>query len=174
MNRLTDSELLELLNDLESDRVEPFDLYPIPTANISDLSRGVFENEYLPLAFAPDLLVENTRSYEERLATCKMIVSPANTTPTLLGLLSMGKSPQDFIPGASIQFLRIDGVELSDPVVDEELIGGAIVETLRRTEEKLKAHNRTAIDVTSAATHNITPDYSFTCYLSNTLQCDSA
>lgn len=39
----------------------PFDIYPIPTASISDLSRTVFEGEYLPAAFAPDILDGNNR-----------------------------------------------------------------------------------------------------------------
>ncbi|PIE01462.1 MAG: transcriptional regulator [Acidobacteria bacterium] len=133
----------------------PFDIYPVPSAKITDLSKTIFENEYLPSAFAEDVLKENSRTHEERLASCKMIVSPEDTTPTVLGLLSMGKTPQDFIPGAYIQFLRINGTELADPVVDEESIRGGFVEILRRCEEKLKAHNRTAIDITSTATHRI-------------------
>jgi ATP-dependent DNA helicase RecG len=131
----------------------PFDIYPVPSAKISDLSKLIFENEFLPAAFAPDVLEANGRSYAERLATCKMTTSPEETTPTVLGLLALGKSPQDFLPGAYIQFLRIDGTELADPVIDAENIGGTIVELLRRAEEKLKAHNRTAIDIVSAPTH---------------------
>jgi len=137
----------------------PFDLYPIPTATITDLSRLVFENEYLPSAFAADVLKENGRSYAERLASCRMTVSPTETTPTVLGLLAIGKSPQDFLPGAYIQFLRIDGSELADPVIDEEEIGGAVVEMLRRIEDKIKAHNRTAVDIESNATHEISQPY---------------
>lgn len=137
----------------------PFDIYPIPSAKLTDLSKTIFENEYLPAAFAPDVLEENNRSYEERLASCKMIVSPSDTTPTVLGLLAIGKSPQDFLPGAFIQFLRIDGTELADPVIDEEDISGALVDLLRRAEEKLKAHNRTAVDIVSAATHQISSAY---------------
>ena len=190
MNRISDSELLEYLNDIESDRVErkqsftccvlaneqderilnerrryknlPFDLYPIPNANILDLSKILFENEYLPLAFAPEILSENNRSYEEKLASCKMIISVEDATPTLLGLLSNGKNPQDFLAGARIQFLRIDGIELTDRVVDDDLIGGALVEMIRRTDEKLKAHNRVAVDITSDATHDINQHYPLT------------
>lgn len=142
-----------ILNEKRRHKNLPFDIYPLPSSKISDLSRLVFESEYLPAAFASDVIENNGRTYEERLASCKMIVSPGDTTPTVLGLLALGKSPQDFIPGAYIQFLRIDGTELADPVVDEEEIGGAVVEMLRRTEEKLKAHNRTAVDITSNATH---------------------
>ena len=140
----------------------PFDLFPIPNAGISDLSKVLFENEYLPQAFSPEILLENNRSYEEKLASCKMVSSVDEATPTLLGLLSIGKCPQDYIPGARIQFLRIDGVELSDRIADEELIGGAIVEMLRRADEKIKAHNRVAVDITSDATHDINQHYPIT------------
>ncbi len=142
-----------ILNEKRRYKNLPFDICPIPSAKVTDLSKTIFENEYLPAAFATDVLEANRRTSEERLASCKMIVSPDDTTPTVLGLLAVGKSPQDYLPGAYIQFLRINGTELADPVIDEENIGGAMVEMLRRTEEKLKAHNRTAIDITSAPTH---------------------
>lgn len=142
-----------ILNEKRRYKNLPFDIYPVPSAKVSDLSRVIFESEFLPAAFATDVLEANGRSYEERLASCKMVLSPDDPTPTVLGLLALGKSPQDFLPGAYIQFLRIDGTELADPVIDEESIGGGLVEMLRRTEEKLKAHNRTAIDITAASTH---------------------
>lgn len=148
-----------ILNEKRRYKNLPFDLYPIPSAKITDLSKVIFENEYLPAAFAADVLEANSRTYEERMASCKMIVSPDENTPTVLGLLSIGKTPQDYLPGAYIQFLRIDGTELADPVIDEENIGGALVEMLRRAEEKLKSHNRTAIDITSAPTHKIETPY---------------
>lgn len=137
----------------------PFDLYPVPTATINDLRRTAFEDEYLPQAFAPDILEQNGRSYEQRLASCRMIVSPVDTTPTVTGLLAIGKSPQDFLPGAYVQFLRIDGGGLADPVIDEEEIRGGIADMLRRAEEKLKAHNRTGVDIVSAPTHQLSSPY---------------
>lgn len=148
-----------ILNERRRYKNLPFDLHPMPIAQLSDLSRLLFENEYLPRAFADDVLEANGRSYEERLASCRMIVSPTETKPTVVGLLALGKSPQDFIPGAYIQFLRIDGTELADPVTDEEKIGGSVADMLRRTEEKLRAHNRTSVDITSHATHTISTPY---------------
>lgn len=148
-----------ILNEKRRYKNLPFDIYPIPSAKITDLSKGVFENEYLPQAFAEDVLESNGRVYEERLSSCKMIVSPQDTTPTVLGLLAVGKSPQDFLPGAYIQFLRIDGTELADPVIDEDNIGGALVEMMRRIEEKLKSHNRVAVDITSGPTHRTEQAY---------------
>lgn len=137
----------------------PYDLYPVSSAQLRDLSQLFFELEYLPSAFAPDVLEQNGRSYEERLASCRMIVSPDETTPTVVGLLTLGKSPQDFLPGALVQFLRIDGNELADPVIDEAAIAGNLLDVLRRTEEKLKAHNRTTVDITSGATHLMASPY---------------
>lgn len=137
----------------------PFDICPIPSARLADLSRVIFEMAYLPEAFADDVLQTNNRTYEERLASCKMVVSPENPTPTLLGLLVLGTRVQDFLPCAQIQFLRIDGTELTDPVIDEYLIGGTLIDMLRRTEEKLKAHNMVAVDVTAGVTHHVRSAY---------------
>ncbi|MGL6225687.1 MAG: ATP-binding protein [Thermoguttaceae bacterium] len=137
----------------------PFDINLVPSSTLSDLSRLVFEQEYLPAAFAPDILETNHRTYEERLASCRMIASPTNTTPTVLGLLCFGKSPQDFIPGACIQFLRLAGVELADPVTDEEKIQGTLPEVLRRVNDKFNAHNTKAVDIVSSPTHILTVQY---------------
>lgn len=148
-----------ILNEKRRYKNLPFDIYPVPIAKLTDLSRLIFENEYLPQAFAEDVLENNNRSYEERLSSCRMIVSPKETTPTVTGLLAIGKNPQDFLPGAYIQFLAINGTELADPVIDEAEIGGGLVEILRRTEEKLQAHNRRTVDISSQPTHQIAMPY---------------
>jgi ATP-dependent DNA helicase RecG len=136
----------------------PFDIAPVPPAKITDLSKMFFDNEYLPSAVAVDVLEENHRSYEERLASCRMIVAPEEPTPTVIGLLTLGKRPQDYIYGAYIQFLRIDGTELADPVVDELTANGNISEMIRRIEDILIAHNRKAYDI-SKGPHIISCDY---------------
>jgi ATP-dependent DNA helicase RecG len=98
----------------------PFDIYPIPGASLDDLSSLMFEGGYLPAAFAPGDLDANSRTYEERLASCKMIVSPDSPTSTVLGILSIGKNPEDLLPGAREQFLRINGTALADQQGDIE------------------------------------------------------
>lgn len=141
-----------ILNERRRHGQRPFDLEPVPSSRLSDLSLTFFENEYLPQAFAPDVLEANDRTREQRLASLKMIASPDDPTPTVLGLLVLGKSPQDFIPGAYVQFLRIEGTELADPIVDAEDIRGAVSDALRRLDDKLISHNRVAVDLTSART----------------------
>jgi ATP-dependent DNA helicase RecG len=117
---------------------------------VHDLSRLFFEEEYLPSAFASDILEENNRTYEQKLASCRMIVSPDDPVPTISGLLILGKKPQDFIPGAYIQFLRLDGPGLADHVTDTENFYGNISTLLNKLEQKLSAHNRISVDIVSA------------------------
>ena len=93
-----------ILNEKRTHKHLPFDLHPVPNATLADLAKRIFTDEYLPHAFAPDVIAANHRNYEEQLASCKMIVSPSDTTPTVLGLLALGKGPQAFLPGAAIQF----------------------------------------------------------------------
>jgi ATP-dependent DNA helicase RecG len=147
-----------ILNEKRKFRDQPYDLHPIKHAQLSDLSRAFFEDNFLPKVFADDVLKANNRTYEERLSALKMIYSTDDPVPTVLGLLTLGKSPQDFIPGAYVQFLRIDGTELFHPIIDEEVIKGTFIEVIKFTEMKLKAHNRTAVDI-SQGPQILTYDY---------------
>ena len=148
-----------LLNERRRYGDRPFDLQPIPTTELGDLNLVQFENEYLPQAFSSDVLGANDRSLEERLSATKMIAAADNPLATVMGILVIGKSPQDFIPGAFLQFLRIDGEDLSDPVIDSEAINGAVPDILRRVDEKLRGHNRVAVDIVSADTEHKTETY---------------
>ena len=127
----------------------PFDLQPIPTSNLSDLNLIQFEQEYLPQAVDSDILAANERTLEERLSVTKMIASVDEPFATVMGILVLGKNPQDFLPGAYIQFLRIDGNQLTDEIFDSEAIRGGISDQIRRLDDKLRAHNRIAVDITS-------------------------
>ena len=140
-----------ILNEKRRHGNMPFDLYPIPSSSLRDLNLTQFENEYLPQAFDRQVLEANERTAEERLAATKMVASADDPTPTVMGMLVLGKSPQDFLPGAYIQFLKLDGPELSDNIIDAEDFRGSVVDILRRLDEKLNSHNRISIDFTSAS-----------------------
>lgn len=148
-----------ILNEKRRFRDLPFDAQPVPSAKLSDLSRVDFESTYLPSAVAPDILAANDRSYEQRLAAAKMVASADDPTPTVLGLLVLGIRSLDFLPGAYIQFIRIEGKELADPIVDEQVIDGPVGEILRRVDEKIASHNRVAVDITSASAELRTQPY---------------
>ena len=76
-------------------------------------------------------------------------VTSDQVVPTVVGLLAVGKSPADFVPGAHVQFLRIGGIQLSDPIIDQRDCHGPLSEMLREVDDVLSAHNRIATDVTS-------------------------
>ncbi len=138
-----------VLNEKRRYRDIPFDIHPMPSATLSDLNLLQFEYEYLPQSIDPETLEANDRSVEERLAAMKMIASTDEPVPTILGMLVLGKRTLDHIPGAYIQFLRFAGNDPTDPISDEQAISGTIKDVLRRLDEKLNGHNRTAVDITS-------------------------
>lgn len=138
-----------ILNEKRRHRDRPFDVQPMTVAAIEDLDQVRFQAEYLRAAVPVDILEANDRSPVQQLAATKMIVSEGQPIPTVLGLLVVGKTTRSFLPGAYVQFLRIQGVALDEPIVDEELIDGTVADMVRRLEEKLIAHNRTRVDFVS-------------------------
>ncbi|MHB1513625.1 MAG: ATP-binding protein [Acidiferrobacter sp.] len=133
-----------ILNERRRFRDRPFDVQPLAEATQDDLDLLRFEQEYLPSAVAADVLAANERSREQRLAATKM-TAEGGLRPTVLGLLVIGRSPSDWLPGAYTQFLRIAGTDLTAPVEDEAAIYGAVTDQIRRLEEKLDTHNRRSI-----------------------------
>ena len=150
-----------ILNEKRRSGDLPFDLCSIPTAGVSDLNLVQFRYEYLPQAFSAELLEANERTLNEQLAATKMIISSDELTATVLGILTLGKNPQDFLPGAYVQFLKIDGDALTDDIVDDEAIRGPIPDQIRRLDDKLIAHNRIAVDITSGPLEKRTALYPF-------------
>lgn len=144
-----------ILNEKRRYRDRTFDIHPVPTCPLGELNRIVFENEYLPQAVAPDVLAANERSYEERLASTGMIASVEDPRPTVVGVLTLGKTPRTWLPCAYIQFLRVAGTNWGDPIADEQEIDGTIDQMLRRLDEKLKAHLMVSVDFTSGSTTEI-------------------
>ena len=130
----------------------PYDLNPVPSAKLSDLSKVFFEEEYISNSFSQDVIESKDRSYEELLASSRMIVSPDEPTPTVVGILTLGKNPQTFIPGAAIQFLRIKGTKWGDPIIDEEKINGNLKKQIEKLDQKLVAHNRVTVEFSSSPT----------------------
>lgn len=130
-----------ILNERRRHGDRPFDVQPMRGATLQDLDMLRFEREYLPALVAPDILAANERSLEQKLAATKMVASESEATPTVLGMLVIGTAPENWIPGAYTQFLRLDGEDLTAPVIDEAVIRGTVGDQIRKLEDKLLAHN---------------------------------
>ncbi len=137
----------------------PFDLHVHASATLGDLDRITFLEGYLPSAIAPDILEDNGRTYEQQLASVRFVSVDPPYRPTVVGLLVVGKIPTDFIPGAYIQFLRINGTELTDPIMNREEIHGALPYLLRRMDDLLSVNIVTPTDIRSHSTEDRHPDY---------------
>jgi ATP-dependent DNA helicase RecG len=135
----------------------PFDLQPVPAAQLDDLDLDLFERTYLPAAVAPEVLTENRRTRAEQLQALRML--DRSGSPTVAGLLTIGKDPRRFVPGAYIQFLRVDGRALTDPVRDQKEVDGPLAELLRRLDEILESNNSVGAAITSSATEVRRPEY---------------
>ena len=138
-----------ILNERRRHRDAPFDLRPVAGATLADLHIRRFEEDYLPEAVDADTLCANHRTTEQQLAGTRMIVSVDDPVPTVTGMLIFGRSPQNFLPGAYVQFLRIGGVELSAPILDESRCTGHVARQIEKLILKLDSHNRTTVDITS-------------------------
>jgi len=148
-----------ILSDKRRARDLPFDLTPVPTASLDDLDLQLFERTYLPSAVARDVLERNHRSLEQQLRSLRMVTAEDPTRPTVTGILALGTAPADFVPGAYVQFLRIEGRDLADPIADQKTIGGPLLQLLRQVDEVLKAHIRIRTDIRSGSLERQQPDY---------------
>ena len=144
-----------VLNEKRRYRDRTFDTHPIQGCPLEELNRVVFENEYLPQAIAADVLAANDRSYEERLASTGMIAAVSEPTPTVVGLLTVGKSPRTWVPCAYVQFLRIRGSQWGNPVADSQELDGTLDLVLRRLDDKIRATLTVSVDFTSGTSTEI-------------------
>jgi ATP-dependent DNA helicase RecG len=145
------------LNEKRRAKDLPFDLRPVTSATLQDLDLDLFKRIYLPSAVAFDVLEENQRSVDDQLKSLRFVTN--DLTPTVLGILTIGYTPRQFVPGSYIQFLRVDGTELTDPIKDQKEIDGALPDLLRMLDMTFEAHISIATDFISQAVEIRRPDY---------------
>ena len=138
----------------------PFDMRPAREAALDALDDALdmeyVRAQYLPLAVAEDVLERNERPLDRQLRSLRLVVDGAPTWGALLGL---GKDPQGWLPGAYVQFLRIDGREITDPIRDRKELTGRLDDVLRRLDEVLGLNVSVRTEVAAAARETRWPDY---------------
>ena len=139
----------------------PFDITAVLPALLDDLDVDLFSKIYLPAALAPDVLTSNNRTVEQQLSALRF-ATPTCTQPqkpTVLGVLVVGKDALGYVPGAYIQFRRIEGTELTDAIKDQKEISGPLPEMLKGLDDVLQAHISVATGITSGPIEVRSPDY---------------
>lgn len=147
------------LSEKRRHRDIPFDLHPVESASLADLDEELFVRRYLPASISADVLLQNQRSVEHQLRSLRLIAPEAPARPTVLGCLVCGKDPTRFLPGAYIQFLRVDGQSLTDPIKDQEQISGPLPDLLGRLDLVLESHLGVASDFVSQPVEVHSADY---------------
>lgn len=147
------------LSEKRRSRDLPYDLHELSSANLDDLDIDRFRREYLPVAVARDVLEANERSVEQQLASLRFITVDPPHHPTVTGILVIGKSPEDTIAGAYIQFLRLAGTQLDAPIAARHEVYGSVIDVLRRIDEVILANIDVATDVQTGPIEIQRPDY---------------
>jgi ATP-dependent DNA helicase RecG len=123
----------------------PYDAHGVKGASLDDLDLRRFEMEYLPAAISAEALAQNHRSQDDQLRALRFV--SVDGTPTVTALLSVGIEPRRWIPGAYVQFLRLDGTQLTDNILDHRELTGTLADQLRQIDEVVRANVRYAAAV---------------------------
>lgn len=134
-----------------------FDRRAISGTTIDDLDLELFQRVYLPAAVAADVLAANERTLPQQLASLHFLTR--NGTPNVGAVIVLGKEPRSWLPGDYVQFVRYDGVEMTDPIRHQREIDGPLPEMLRILDEMLESNVSVATNVTARATEIQRPDY---------------
>ena len=134
-----------LLSEKQVWRNLPFDSRPVLDASLEDLDLVRFEAEYAPSATSPEIQRQNGRSTEEKLRALRLISREGK--PAAAAILLFGKNPRAYFPGAYVQFLRVDGAQLYDPVLDQKELGGTVPDQVRQCEELMRINLRTGATI---------------------------
>ncbi len=157
--QLASNEDAQRLNEKRRTKDQPDDIQVLQHFRLKDLNINYFKTQYLVQAFAADILEENGRSVEEQLASTKMIGSTTDPYPTVLGMLCIGLSPTDAVPGAYVQFLKIASTDITGDILDEANVQGHVADVIQQIEAKFNAHNQVSVDFTSQDRERRTAHY---------------
>ncbi len=155
-NQLASPEEEKRLGERRRAHDLPFDYRAVADATFEDLNLFYFREEYLPQAVAPDILERNVRPIEQQLQALRFLTQGS---PNFGALICMGKDPLQWIPGAYVQVLRIDGAALTDPIRDQKRLSGPMYQTLVELDELLKINISTRTQITTGAREARLPDY---------------
>lgn len=134
----------------------PFDSRPVPGTTLDDLDLDLFRQAYLPSMVGPEVIEENGRPTELQLSSLHLAMP--DRRPTVLGLLTVGLDPSSRIPGAYVQFVRYQGLDLDAPVVDDQELRQNLVGAAARLEPLLRSNLRTRL-VEEGFRETPQPDY---------------
>lgn len=137
----------------------PFDQRSVQGVTYDDVSLEDFQRDYLPAAVDRLTLQQNERTVEHQLRAQRLAGPDGLPNPT--ALLMFGRDPQAWLRGGYVQFVRYDGTEVTDPIVDQQNLSGPIPAILLRADDLIRANTRARTVVAGQAIEQRRPDYPF-------------
>ena len=134
----------------------PFDSRPAAGIALEDLDLDFARDHYLSNAIAPDILERNAGSFEHQLRSLRLVQAGR---PTWGAVLAFGRDPQAFVPGAYVQFLRIDGTAITDPIRHQKQLAGRLDDMVRRLDELIDLSVSVRTEVAGTPREKRWPDY---------------
>jgi ATP-dependent DNA helicase RecG len=115
-----------------------FDAQPCLGSTIEELSDALFLIDYRQQAIAPEVIAENNRTLEEQMASLRFF-DLGRGCVTNAGILLFGLDVRKWLPGAYIQFLRVQGDSLAAPVTNDRELDGDLLTVLRELDALVDA-----------------------------------
>lgn len=133
----------------------PFDLRS-STAKMGDLDRARIQHRYLPRAAAKEVLEQNEHPLDDQLRSLRLATGDH---PTRGALIAFGKVPQFWSPCAYVQFLRLGGESLTDPIQTQAALNGQLEDILTQLDRLAESNIAVRTDITSGPQECRRPDY---------------
>lgn len=146
-----------ILSERRVSYARSFDASPCRECELKNLALGIFD-AYRREAIATDIIEENHRAIEEQLSSLRFY-NPQLQCPTHAGILLFGKNPRYYLPGAYIQYLKIDGIHLTDPLFDQAEIYGDLLSVLRELDIRIKTGIASKLFPVSPLKEKLIPEY---------------
>jgi ATP-dependent DNA helicase RecG len=119
-------------------RARTFDARPCLGSSQDDLSLPLFLIDYRQQVIAPEVIAENHRTVNQQLASLRFFDLGTNG-PTNAGILLFGLDIRRWLPGAYVQFLRVQGTDLAAPVLNDREVYGDLLTALRELDALVDA-----------------------------------
>ncbi len=125
-----------ILTERRMHHARSFDLRPCLGCERNRTAETQFQT-YLRNAVAPEILEENHRDTIEQMASLGLWDLAANCT-TNAGALLVAETPQSWLPGAYVQYVRFAGTDLASEVLDERRFDGDLLTVLHSLNSFIK------------------------------------
>lgn len=150
-----------ILMEKRAANVKTFDSTPCFGATIGDIDQQVFKHDYLPKAIPDEVSEKDNRSIKEKMQALGFY-DVRYDCPTYAGIIFFGKSPERFLGGAYVQYVRLGGKGRAGKIMTEHKFSGNLCKILDEIDTFIKTTiaNRRPIPV-SAAREDYFVDYPY-------------